>query len=284
MASKMPTVRPALLNDGKEFESIVAAIHRQFANGAVVTENEKIVGKSGRVRQVDVAVRTSVMGYKVFILIECKDYKKKIGIDKVDELIGKIEDVGAEKGVLVSNSGFTKDALERAKKDGRIQLSSVIDIKNKKIRAKLAIPFLAHFDSPQTLQLRVDMGGDASMRWDFVEEEKLKFRRLWNEGKLDASPGNHEYQDVVRDDATGRLIVTMIYTIKRTSYYKKVPLEESVGIYNHNDEGYTTKQIVTVPIRMDDFGSWEVVEGELPQATMQIFGQEAYAELEERGE
>lgn len=267
------------INTGKEFESIVAAIHKQFNKEATITEDEKIKGKSGKLRQIDVAIRTSVLGYKVFIVVECKDYQKKIGIGKVDELIGKIEDVGADKGILISNSGFTEDAILRANNDNRIQLSSVIDIKNNKIKAKLGIPFLAHFDSVKSLQLTFSGTGNIVVGWSLNAEEQEKFRKLWNEGKLSIQPGEHIYEDVIRDDHDGKLIVTMNYVVERTSYFKKVQLEDSVGIYNHSDDSYMTKRMVTEVIKITDFDeTWEVVSGELPKATIEIFGQTFFAE------
>ncbi|MBC7804688.1 MAG: hypothetical protein H7145_00870 [Akkermansiaceae bacterium] len=47
----------------------------------------------------------SIIGYPLLIIIECKDYKCRVEIGKVDELIGKIDDVGAARGILVSDSG-----------------------------------------------------------------------------------------------------------------------------------------------------------------------------------
>lgn len=65
---------------GKEYEKIVAAIHRQFAGDANVTENEIITGKSGQPRQIDVSIRTIVDGaYTILVVIDCKNYKRRGG-------------------------------------------------------------------------------------------------------------------------------------------------------------------------------------------------------------
>ena len=135
---------------GQEFERIVAAIHRQFAGDAKVTENEIITGKNGQPRQIDVAIRTTVDGaYPILIVAECKDYARPVGIGTVDELIGKIDDVQAVTGVLVSNSGFTEDAKRRAAQDVRIQLASVVDVENEKVRAQIAIPVICDYRAPE---------------------------------------------------------------------------------------------------------------------------------------
>ena len=101
------------------FEAVVAAIHRQFGESAIITENEIIVGKSGTPRQCDVTIRTNVCGYSILIVVECKKYNRPVEVGKVDALAGKIEDVGAAKGILISDSGFTDGALRGRLEIGR---------------------------------------------------------------------------------------------------------------------------------------------------------------------
>src|SRR5207302_6838585 len=137
----------------------------------------------------------------VLIVAECKDYKRRVGIDKVDELIGKIDDIRAVMGVLVSNSGFSEDAERRAAQDPRIQLASVVDVENDKIRAVIAIPFLCDFRAPE-LRLSVTVSAKVQFAPDdgFVADLRRRFIERWNAGKLDAELGNDEYTEVVRDD------------------------------------------------------------------------------------
>lgn len=124
---------------GKEYEQIVASVYRQVAGDGTVTENEKIQGKSGKPRQIDVAVRREVDGQPELTVIECKDYATRVGIGRVDELIGKIQHVKATYGILASDSGFTEDAIIRTDDDPRITLVSVHDSKNSKLRSKLVL-------------------------------------------------------------------------------------------------------------------------------------------------
>ena len=49
-------------------------------------------------------------------VVECKHYAKKINVKIVDSFIGCLEDVGANKGIIVSEKGFTKAAINRAHK------------------------------------------------------------------------------------------------------------------------------------------------------------------------
>jgi len=83
------------ITPGLGYEKIVAGIYRQFAGTAEVIENEKVRGRSGRLRQIDVALHTTIVGNPLLVVIECKDYGRRVGIERVDGLIGKINDGGA---------------------------------------------------------------------------------------------------------------------------------------------------------------------------------------------
>src|SRR4051812_23915152 len=97
---------------GKEYEALVAAVVRAFDKGATVTAPDKVRGPDG-IRDVDVSVRGTVDGVPRFTLIEAKDwnYKRPVGIERIDALESKMRDLEADAAVLYSNSGFTGPAL-----------------------------------------------------------------------------------------------------------------------------------------------------------------------------
>lgn len=94
----------------EKFEKIIERIQTQTAPNATVTHNEKIMGKSGRKRQIDVSLRQKVGLFEVLIVIECKRYRRPVTIDKVEAFVQKNHDVGASYGVMISNSGFDAGA------------------------------------------------------------------------------------------------------------------------------------------------------------------------------
>lgn len=111
---------------GDLLEDIVALLHQQ--EGVKIDKRIKVpVGgtSSKRKREIDVLLTSYVAGYPVKIAIECKNERKKVGSGKIDAFVGKLKDVGipAQQGIYVSPTGYTKDALERAKKDGIRTLS-----------------------------------------------------------------------------------------------------------------------------------------------------------------
>jgi hypothetical protein len=101
----------------KEFEALIAELHRTAAPDAKVEHNQTIKGKeTGRNRQIDVLIRKDVDLFpariSVLIVLECKRYKRVVGIDKVEAFVTKLRDVGATQGAMVSITGF--DAGARA--------------------------------------------------------------------------------------------------------------------------------------------------------------------------
>jgi hypothetical protein len=114
--AKAKTVSEATTK-GKLVELIVANLHK--VEGVRVEQNVKIPPKYGspkRRREIDVLIHSHVAGYPFKIAIECKNYKKVIGVGMIDEFRGKLEEAGLspQQGIYVTTRRFTKDAVDRA--------------------------------------------------------------------------------------------------------------------------------------------------------------------------
>lgn len=97
----------------KKFEKIVAGIHMLEADGAKIKYDDKICGKrTQRKRQIDVSLKFFNRYYEYLAIIECKD--KIVSIGEAEAFRTKIEDVGANKGVMVSSKGFQEGAKKAA--------------------------------------------------------------------------------------------------------------------------------------------------------------------------
>ncbi len=94
----------------KEFETLISRLQAAIAPGADVRENEKVVGKSGRTRQLDVTIRQTLGLYPILVVIECKSQKRRISISQVEAFVTKLRDVAASEGVIVSRNGFSEGA------------------------------------------------------------------------------------------------------------------------------------------------------------------------------
>ena len=98
------------------YERAVARLKESYGDCEVIHDFKVVGRRSGIERQVDIWLSTKVGGkHGVTVAVECKCRETEpVSIKDVDAFYGFIDDVGANKGVLVSNSGFTDGAKKRA--------------------------------------------------------------------------------------------------------------------------------------------------------------------------
>jgi Restriction endonuclease len=100
--------------------------------------NKKITGIiSGRTRQVDLFISGEVAGEVIRIIADCKYFNKKIDVKVVESFLGFVKDVKGNKGILITNKGFTNAAYNRATND------QGSDIKLEIIKFEQLYPFQA---------------------------------------------------------------------------------------------------------------------------------------------
>jgi hypothetical protein len=102
----------------RDFEALIAKIQRDIEPNATVEQNKRIRGASGRLREIDVAITKPVGLSDVLIAIECKRYRRPVGIDKLEAFVTKLNDVGANQGIMLSQSGFDEGARAVARVNG----------------------------------------------------------------------------------------------------------------------------------------------------------------------
>lgn len=96
------------------FEKDVAAFLEKLGDSLVVHDQLVDGTVSKTQRQVDVYCTGEIAGTEVTIAVECKRYVRPLGIGGVDQFIGMLLDIGAEKGILYAYSGYTAPAKARA--------------------------------------------------------------------------------------------------------------------------------------------------------------------------
>lgn len=84
------------------------------ASGYDARHNVKMKGRSGVAHQVDVFAEYKAPLHVSRIVIECKSYDKPIDKDIVMKLIHEVDDLGVDRGILVTTSYFTPDAVSTA--------------------------------------------------------------------------------------------------------------------------------------------------------------------------
>ncbi|MDI3321982.1 restriction endonuclease [Pinibacter soli] len=126
----------------QEFEEMIYAIYKELEPHANVTHNDSILGlESGTMRQIDISVRKKIAGHEILMVIQAKDLKRAADVNVVGEFRSVLQDICAQKGILICNVGFTKAAKEYAKRC-KIELCSAHDASKVNWQTKIEIPVL----------------------------------------------------------------------------------------------------------------------------------------------
>lgn len=217
------------------------------------------------------------------MIVQAKDYARRADVNVVGTFVSVINDVGANKGVLICSGGFSKSAKTYARKKG-ILLYSLADAESKDWTAELTIPILWH-KLGSDLALGFQFYGEAE--WTIkIEGDKLPvfsldegtslydvvadFESKWNEGSLDLMVGGpHAFAvneplwmrilDKDRDEIWQPVKPKISYTVERESWLGYLKPETYLGLIDHLEDGnfIPTRLGLQVPEQRDD--SWEKV-------------------------
>lgn len=111
---------PALLFEERVAEMLAQSLKASLGEDLELYRRKILPSKSGAAwREVDLAAELTVAGcLKLLIVIEVKLTRKKLGISEVHSFWALLQDVGANKGMLVTNGDFTPDAIHFASWNG----------------------------------------------------------------------------------------------------------------------------------------------------------------------
>ncbi len=252
----------------KIFEELVYEIQSNLSSDAEVKHDDHIIGKKTNVkRQIDVSIKQKIGQYEILIVIDCKDYSKPVDLNDIESFIGLVDDVQANKGALVSSSGFTTNAKNRAEKAG-IDLFRLVDTGKHSWQSFVSIPILCDFRRPifnfrfsNVPNKEFKLPGATSNILDilvFSEGEKPLgkiidlFADAWNKGQLSDSLGEHTNMDFIgkptKINFDGKyycIRITTNYTVKNKLYYGELPIKEISGFSDEIKGGIITKGFTT---------------------------------------
>jgi hypothetical protein len=102
---------------GRSLELLVHGLEQLLAKAPVqIRSPDYITGKITEARrEVDVSLRSHVGSVDVLVIIECRDRGKSQDVTWIEQLASKREDVGADKAVAVSATGFSPGARNLAR-------------------------------------------------------------------------------------------------------------------------------------------------------------------------
>lgn len=112
-----------------------------------VTLNAKIKGLySKTIRQIDVLIEEYVAGNRIRIIFEAKYFNRKIDVKAVESCLGMLEDVEANKAIMVSAKGFSEAAYNRAfYGPSNIELDILNFDQLKEFQGECALPYAGKF-------------------------------------------------------------------------------------------------------------------------------------------
>jgi hypothetical protein len=249
----------------KRFEKIIHAMHQQLAPaGAIVTADDKLMGCESKVpRQLDVTIRANVAGYGLFIVIECRDESRPIDVNGSGEFATKLHDVQANKGIIISTSGFTEGAVTMASARG-ITTRTYIDTESADWRQDVAIsvlvirhelqyqirfasilhqPFDLPHDTPfQKIEL-FSPAGESLGRIDEIVD------KLWTEKALPHDEGTHtrmlvDHAVMHFGDIECHAMVQLTTHVQHHAYLGSVPVKMT-GVRDEQEKFLSTQKIQT---------------------------------------
>lgn len=141
------------------FQKLIHHIHSKTENAdAKVTESAFLIEKNIAepiAREIDVLIEKEVNGKIAKIAIECRDRSNKDDITWVDCLVGKYKNLDAHKVIAVSNSGFSRAAILKAKANG-VELKTIdetLRINFGEEFHKLGLIFISHIFELKTVTI-----------------------------------------------------------------------------------------------------------------------------------
>ncbi len=235
----------------KRFEALVAKLQQEFSPNAKVTHNDKIMGQhSGVERQIDISVRKTVGQFNILIVIDCKDYSKPVDVKGMEEFFGLVNDVGANKGAIVSSGGFTKAARTRAR-DAGVDIYTLVDAEDHDWRSDIAIPFGCDFRGFGMCRFKI--GGSIAICNELAQQDPKRIPiydqnhvligtpltllwAMWNRREILEEPGLRSIllkpDPVFVKDNDGDLVHIEIigeFEILKKLYFGGVPLTKITG-------------------------------------------------------
>jgi uncharacterized protein with FMN-binding domain len=98
------------------FQQLALLAHKTLEPEWEVTESEMLVDSvTGQNREVDIVAKRTVMEHQLVLSVECRDHNRAADVTWIEGTAKKHEHLPTSKLVLWSRSGFTRQALLKAK-------------------------------------------------------------------------------------------------------------------------------------------------------------------------
>lgn len=288
----MPKKLHSIRNNGKKYEGKVGAMARKLYPSATIKENVKLPAKitSGK-RQVDILIDTD-LGRMDF---EAKDHTRRIGINDIASYEFKLRDEGVSTGIIVSNSPYTKSAIETARHFGNIRPADLIDTADQENHFRISSSVLlktyyissCYFSLRHRSELRdtamdQELGRQrlVSESGDEIQSAYKIIEQLWNSGflfkkakqatsKIDKSVA-YTYtlsnQKIIAVDDDSILEVDEFcfhYTIDINYREGQWTIKHAQGFYSASENSFHTNQLLESDmLSVEELHQWKPISAE----------------------
>jgi hypothetical protein len=117
------------MNHGKAYEEFVGRLHEALLSAEGITgqkniqveRNKKLIDNCGVAREFDLYWEYELAGVVYKTVIECKDYKSTVSVEKIDALVGKVRDLPDLRALFATKKGYQSGAIQKARQN-RIDL------------------------------------------------------------------------------------------------------------------------------------------------------------------
>ena len=268
----------------KQFEILVAKIQADLAGaGAFVTPNDKIMGKTGIYRQIDVSIRANVGQFQILVVIDCKDYNHPLDIKDVEEFISMSQDVGAHRAAMVAAKGYSEAAKLRAK-GAQIELYTVVDTGDHPWKTKISVPAVYQHSIITEIGIQEVVKGpcavDGSIPGAEIEifdmDGKLLGRLVdlihakWNAGEFpDRESGSYGNLTIVQNpvkmlDFEGQIVQRprsyAHIKVEASKFFGHLELTQFSGLHDVSTGHTLGRRMVTAPVGRDLEKTWQRIE------------------------
>ncbi|MDK9778986.1 MULTISPECIES: restriction endonuclease [unclassified Vibrio] len=152
--------------------------------GTYAETNVTLSGARGD-HDIDVLVKTKFLGRDVTWVIEAKKWKYNVSKEKVLALITIIQDIGADRGFIISEKGFQKGAIKSAE-NTNITLTTFEDLKEetkafidteilKQYEERYKLLYARYFSHPKETRKDYDLRHDFSFTAPFSGNTQLSY-------------------------------------------------------------------------------------------------------------
>jgi hypothetical protein len=177
---------------------LVYRIYKELTPYADVRWNDHIWGTNSKTsRQIDISIRTKVANHEILIIIQAKDLKRAADVNIVGTFESVIKDVGAQKGILICNTGFTRPAKEAAKA-AKVDLCSAHDASTVNWQTEIQVPVIKRsINVKLTIRHSYVRMGPAEIKGIELPNPKIAldiFLEKWQRDEISKEAGKHTIQ------------------------------------------------------------------------------------------